>query len=251
MTEVEWMACEDPQRMLEFLCGKASDRKLRLFSVACCRAIWPLLDEMAELELPTCQPRLLVHERRILTTVKPLLDVAERYADGTDWSMMGRAYCDVAGLLHMRKPQQEPWAFAMVAVLRAVSLGGYYYGQEWERDHYDIYQCAKDAADYIAKVGQWIGTNAVAIHNTEAALVRCIFVPALFRRVTLEPVWLTQNVLGLAQAIYHDRAFDRMPILADALEETGCKNTDILAHCRGPGPHARGCWVVDLILGKK
>jgi hypothetical protein len=55
----------------------------------------------------------------------------------------------------------------------------------------------------------------------------------------------------LAQAIYDEGAFDRLPVLADALEETGCTNADILGHCRGPGPHVRGCWVVDLLLGKK
>jgi hypothetical protein len=54
----------------------------------------------------------------------------------------------------------------------------------------------------------------------------------------------------VGESIYADRAFDRLPILADALEEAGCTDADILAHCRGPGPHARGCWVVDLILGK-
>jgi hypothetical protein len=55
----------------------------------------------------------------------------------------------------------------------------------------------------------------------------------------------------MAQAIYDERAFDRMPNLADALEETGCTNQDILSHCREPGEHARGCWVVDLVLGKE
>jgi hypothetical protein len=55
----------------------------------------------------------------------------------------------------------------------------------------------------------------------------------------------------LAQSIYTDRAFDRMPILADALEDAGCDNADILNHCRQPGEHVRGCWAVDLILGKK
>jgi hypothetical protein len=54
----------------------------------------------------------------------------------------------------------------------------------------------------------------------------------------------------LAESIYDDRAFDRLPILADAVEEAGCTDIDILIHCRGPGPHARGCWVVDAILGK-
>jgi hypothetical protein len=55
----------------------------------------------------------------------------------------------------------------------------------------------------------------------------------------------------LAQAIYEDRAFDRLPVLADALEDAGCTNSDLLGHLRGPGPHARGCWVLDLLLGKE
>jgi hypothetical protein len=54
----------------------------------------------------------------------------------------------------------------------------------------------------------------------------------------------------LAEAIYEERAFDRMPILADALEEAGCADADVLRHCRDPGPHVRGCWVLDLILDK-
>jgi hypothetical protein len=58
------------------------------------------------------------------------------------------------------------------------------------------------------------------------------------------------TVVKLAQNIYDERAFSRMPILADALEDAGCDNADLLAHCRGPGPHVRGCWVVDLLLGK-
>jgi hypothetical protein len=71
-----------------------------------------------------------------------------------------------------------------------------------------------------------------------------------FRPVTLDPAWLTSTVLQLATGIYADRAFDRLPILADALQDAGCESADILAHCRGPGPHVRGCWVVDRVLGK-
>ena len=63
--------------------------------------------------------------------------------------------------------------------------------------------------------------------------------------------WLTGNVVALADAIYAGRAFDRLPILADAFEDAGCTDRDILDHCRGPGPHVRGCWVVDLVLEKK
>ena len=72
-----------------------------------------------------------------------------------------------------------------------------------------------------------------------------------FRPVTLDPTRLIPKVKALAQAIYDDRAFDRLTSLGDALEEAGCHATDILAHCRQVGPHVRGCWVVDLLLGKE
>lgn len=64
------------------------------------------------------------------------------------------------------------------------------------------------------------------------------------------PAWLTTAVVGIAQGIHADRAFDRLPVLADALEDAGCADKTILAHCRGPGPHLPGCWVVDLFTGR-
>jgi hypothetical protein len=83
----------------------------------------------------------------------------------------------------------------------------------------------------------------------KAILIRDIFGNP-FRPVTLDPAWRTANAVALAQAIYDERAFERMPILGDALEDAGCDNDDILNHCREPGEHVRGCWVVDLLLGK-
>jgi hypothetical protein len=80
-------------------------------------------------------------------------------------------------------------------------------------------------------------------------LVRCILGNP-FRPATLDPNWKTSTVLALARGIYDERAFDRLPILADALQDAGCDNEEMLSHCRGDGPHARGCWVVDLVLGK-
>jgi hypothetical protein len=74
-----------------------------------------------------------------------------------------------------------------------------------------------------------------------------------FRLTTINDFWLHWNnatVVKIAQTIYDSRDFALMPILADALEEAGCDNADILTHCRGPGPHVRGCWVIDLLLGK-
>lgn len=82
----------------------------------------------------------------------------------------------------------------------------------------------------------------------QAQLLHDIFNP--FRPVTLDPTWRTNSVVNLTQAIYDDRAFERLPLLADALEDAGCHHEDILAHCRGPGPHVRGCWVVDLLTGR-
>ena len=74
-----------------------------------------------------------------------------------------------------------------------------------------------------------------------------------FRRGTLDPAWLRWNhgtIPAIARHIYDDRAFHDLPILADALEDAGCTDAAILAHCRQPGAHVRGCWVVDLLLGK-
>jgi hypothetical protein len=83
-----------------------------------------------------------------------------------------------------------------------------------------------------------------------APVVRCIFGNP-FRPVSADPAWLTSTVVALARSIYDERAFDRLPILADALQDAGCDNPDILTHCRSVGPHVRGCWVVDLVLGKE
>jgi hypothetical protein len=78
--------------------------------------------------------------------------------------------------------------------------------------------------------------------------------PSFFRTPPIECAllrWNNGTIVKLAKGIYDDRAFERLPILADALEEAGCDNADILYHCRGRGPHVRGCWVVDLLLGKE
>ena len=83
----------------------------------------------------------------------------------------------------------------------------------------------------------------------QAAVLRDIFGNP-FRPVTADRSWLTSTVVSLAQGIYAERAFDRLPILADALQDAGCEHPDVLGHCRGSGPHVRGCWVVDLLLGK-
>jgi hypothetical protein len=86
--------------------------------------------------------------------------------------------------------------------------------------------------------------------SRQADLLRDLFGNP-FRPVELDPGWLAPSVVKLAQRIYEDRAFDRMPELADALGAAGCKVAEILSHCRQPGEHVRGCWVIDLILSRE
>jgi hypothetical protein len=123
---------------------------------------------------------------------------------------------------------------------------------------------AQDAA-YAAKyavcpdplIQKWEDAQIMTIAAEEAMLVRLlrdITGPLPFRDIRIDPAWLawSDGVVGkLAASIYEGRAFEQMPILADALEEAGCDDAEILGHCRGPGPHARGCWVIDSLSGRQ
>jgi hypothetical protein len=226
MTEAEWLACVDPSPMLDLLKRKASDRKLRLFTVASCRRVWQLLND----------------ERG-----RQALETAEAYADGlATQNELIFAYVTTNQLIDAIRSQsrnihKDTKAFAMLAVQRAVSAGLCFYGRDWEHDAYDPYRCARDAVEYVEKGSVWL---------QKADALRCIFGNP-FRPVASDPSWLTSDVLALAEGIYQERAFDRLPILADALQDAGCDNADVLTHCRQPGEHVRGCWVVDLLTGRK
>ena len=85
-------------------------------------------------------------------------------------------------------------------------------------------------------------------------MVRDVFGNPFRPRTPADPSWLAWNggvVRELARAAYSDRCFTDMALLADALEDAGCADADLLGHLRGPGPHVRGCWAVDLLLGKE
>jgi hypothetical protein len=86
----------------------------------------------------------------------------------------------------------------------------------------------------------------------QAELLRDLFNP--FGPRAAESAWLTANggaAVKVAEAVYEERAFDRLPILGDALEDAGCDSRRVLDHCRAAGQHLLGCWVVDLVLGKE
>jgi hypothetical protein len=106
----------------------------------------------------------------------------------------------------------------------------------------DAVSVAQDAADCTSPKDQEL--------RSQAHLLRDIFGNP-FRPVAFAPAWRTDTAVSLARQMYESRDFSAMPILADALQDAGCDNAEILDHCRGPGPHVRGCWVVDLVLGKE
>ena len=88
------------------------------------------------------------------------------------------------------------------------------------------------------------------LQRLQCAWLRCLY-PNPFRPAHIDPSWLTSTVRTLAQGIYAERAFDRLPILSDALQDAGCTDEDILSHLRSDGPHVKGCWPIDLLLGKE
>jgi hypothetical protein len=121
-------------------------------------------------------------------------------------------------------------------------------------------QCACDAAYHediqavITASAEWYYENVPAAERTWAGVVQCEVIRDLFnpfRPVLLHPSWQSPPVLALARAIYERRAFERLPELATALVVAGCTDAELLGHLRGPGPHQKGCWAVDLLLGKK
>jgi hypothetical protein len=229
MTEAEWLSCADPPMMLSFLreSGRASDRKLRLFAVACCRRVWHLLTD----------------ERS-----RSAVGMAERYADG----LAGREE-----LARAEKGAEVP-AFAEASE-RARE------GVVPNAPH--VTQAALAAAGERADATRWAAwatSEAAPVPEEErrchCALLRDIFGPLTFRPVTIFPSVRTWNdgvVVRMAQAIYDERllpsghlAQDRLAVLGDALEDAGCQDTELLQHLRGPGPHVRGCFVVDLLLSR-
>jgi hypothetical protein len=224
MNEREWHSCSEPEAMLTFLLesGKFSDRKAQLFAAQCCRRIWFLLKDECSREA---------------------VELAERHAEGQ------------AGADEVMASLERAWNVLNIAPLPASMI---------------VDLAAAAAGQALA--GAPIATaNAVlsAVHrlgdssgpHQQAEILRDLFGPLPFREIRIDAAWLSWHdglAVRLAQAAYDERQLPagtldsgRLAVLADALEEAGCNNTDILTHLRAPGPHYRGCWAVDRILDKK
>jgi hypothetical protein len=207
VTEAQWLACTDPMPMLEFLCGKASDRKLRLFACAVARELWDKLDN--------------AESRRAI-------EAAEKFADGlvtanelkSAWNAACLVFSSVSGM-------EAAGAAANCAYIKA----------------------AEAATSTLKHAASWAGVRGTGV----IVAIRDI-IGNPFRPSSINAAWLAVNdaaVVMIAQAVYVELALDRMGILADALEDAGCTDPAILTHLRSPGPHVRGCWVLDLLTGRE
>jgi hypothetical protein len=215
VTETEWFVCDDPKAMLSFLndWGQASKRKLRLFSCAACRRVWPLLaDERA----------------------RQAVEVAECFADGKATDEEREAAQREAAAVRLPGGVGAKWAAATVArtgAIMVVDAAG---------------QTAACPPDQEYDPAKWRSE-----WRAQCFLLRDLFGPLPFRPIRIEPTWRTPAVVALAAVMYDARDFAAMPVLADALEESGCDDPELLGHLRQQGPgHIRGCWALDLVLGR-
>jgi hypothetical protein len=224
MTEAEWLACENPRPLLEVVRDTASDRRLQLFGCACVRRVWGLL--------PGEQSRRLV-------------EAGELYADGLvgeqALSEARQAYHDY---LHEVDDGEDDLVLPETEAATAAC--------EVAESEASIFR-ALYASHYAALAAEGGGEQAECA--AQAVLLRDLFSP--FRHASVSPAWLRPQVVALAQAAYDQRELPsghldpaRLAVLADALEEAGCTDQAVLDHLRGAGPHVRGCWAVDLLLGK-
>jgi hypothetical protein len=207
MTEAEWLACEDPGALLDFLGGRAAGRKVRLLGSCAPRSRW----------WPSLQ------DDRSWAA----LEVSERFADG----------------LATAEELDAATRDASAAWNAAVEVFGP--GDEWTRGAELALWAVHPGTAHNKAACVWADDD-----PTVCACVRDIFGNP-FRPVVFSPEWRTDTAVALARQMYDAREFSAMPILADALQDAGCDNDDILNHARGPGPHVRGCWVVDLVLGRE
>jgi hypothetical protein len=224
MTEAEWWQCSDPDAMLKLLRDNASDRKLRLFATACCRRVWLALSEEAE---------------------RRAVEVAERYADGQAATKERAEAYESVGILGGGPAWQ---------IVSDVTAGALDIPSGLECSPGEL--AASTAAYFLADAYGEAGLDGRDAKGWACETLRCIFgnapCPAIFDCSRATPV-----VHALAEAVYEHRLLPggeldpaRLGVLADALEDAGCSDELILLHLRSSGPHVRGCWALDLILGK-
>jgi hypothetical protein len=233
MTEAEWLNCSDPKVMLEYLRDKTSDRKFRLFAVACCRRVERYFEDDCCLRA---------------------VDLVEQYVDGKANIELLRSA--------VRKVEEITDDIPSARVARNaadVDFGGITAG-----DYENAVQSAFTASEEAAEICLDFDNEPLTKPNAfdRERIEQCDLLRGIignpFRPITLNPAvlaWNDATVVRLARAAYEERQlpsgeFDlhRLAVLADALEEAGAPD-ELVANLRSPGPHVRGCWAVDLCLG--
>jgi hypothetical protein len=240
MKAAEWDTCTDLETMLKSVRRRANDRKLLLFACGCLRRIWHLLPDRR-------------HRR--------LIEVAERHADGRTRprtvadaiakakshairDLVGnRGWSIASALAHcLGSPDaQRRHAWGPLDVPRSAASGLAYH---------TFHTSGQDRGKTPAyQMPLWLETEA-AEAAVQRDLFRCVLGNPFRRPPDLDAGWQTWHdglLLSMAQRMYDSRDFTELPVLADMLEDAGCREASMLAHCRGPGPHARGCFVLDLL----
>ena len=216
MTEAEWLAATELYGMLNWLRDAANERKLRLFASECFRRMGRALPDS--------------RQHRAVETLSELAEGTATHADRSEASRHARQAC-----------------YEFPSRIEA----------QFDGTEDDLHFVGLML--YREFASRWIGHHAsmacgglvdgAAEQSRQHALLRDIFGNP-FRTVTFAPEWRTDTAVSLARTMYDQREFSAMPILADALQDAGCDNHEILTHCREDGMHVRGCWVVDLVLGK-
>jgi hypothetical protein len=223
MTEKQWRTeSRHPQEMADrlgdfgFPRTKNGRRKLRLFACACCRVAWDVFPD---------------------DRLRAAVETAERFAGGlATKDELSAAHAAIHELAYDSGPFGRARAAVRVAIDMAIAA----------TDTQAYSSAFSMTAQSVPLAGALTEAKAEAY---QCGLIRCIFGNPFRPPPAFNKAWRTSAVVALARGVYDGRAFDRLPILADALQDAGCDDADVLGHCRGPGPHARGCWVVDAVLG--
>lgn len=226
MTEAEWLVEQkrvswmlEQLKELNFPRRKAGQRKLRLFACGCVRGWEDLLDDQ----------------------LRGLVEVAERFADGlVEKPDLASAYRVASSRWSEYDPEHlylypTSWRLQRVVSMTVAACLPKPFEAALMATSYPLYHtpiAEQTTADKLL-----------------CDLLRCVFGNP-FRDPAFSRKWRTETVTALAVGIYEKRAFDRMPFLADALEDAGCDDPAMLTHLRGDNPHCRGCWVLDLAMGK-
>jgi hypothetical protein len=241
MTEPEWFACKMPEPMLSVVAH--ATRKLRLFALACCARIDHLITDprsRAALEFAARHVETPVNRQKGRTRIEKAGRAAwrERYDEMFNFTDERNSACLVRSCaanaavqtLNVRPPFAASYSSSFACF--AVAWGAMYDAKK-------------------SSLGTTLPDELKAPeYELQVHLLRDVFGNP-FRPVAPDPAWLTPDVVALARGIYAEQAFDRMPILADALQDAGCANDEVLKHCRDTSlKHVRGCWPVDLLSGK-